>query len=191
MAEGLAVVGIVSSIVQLVDFASKVLARLQSFQSGTTETPQAFGHFKAELPVLVQVLHNIETSINKGHFPPKSAVAIAPAVQGCQQCILKLDAILEKTLPKQTDSRTKKVLKSIGSVFKDEKIDGIRQSLHGYVWTLTFYFAASSSSTLQQLSGTTLHRNLSQLLIAFQARSWRKSNDGYLRPILHSTTTKR
>lgn len=52
MADPLTVVGIIANIVQLVDFSTKVLARLDDFQSNLGEIPKAFRHIKAELPVL-------------------------------------------------------------------------------------------------------------------------------------------
>ena len=53
MAEALAAIGAVASIVQLVDFGSKVLLRLNEFQSSIGEIPKVFQHVKAELPVLL------------------------------------------------------------------------------------------------------------------------------------------
>lgn len=49
MADPLTVVGIVANIVQLVDFSTKVLARLNDFQSSLGKIPKAFRHIKAEL----------------------------------------------------------------------------------------------------------------------------------------------
>ena len=64
----------------------------------------------------------------------------------------EIDLILAKTLPKQGDGRAKKVIKSVGSVLNDGKVEHIAKILRGYIGTLTFYFAASSS-TLQPLTG--------------------------------------
>ena len=49
MAEGLAVVGVVTNIIQLVEFGSKVLLRLNEFQSSLGDIPETFRHVKAEL----------------------------------------------------------------------------------------------------------------------------------------------
>lgn len=152
MAEGFAVVAIISSIVQLVDFTSKVVARLNDFQSGTNEIPKSLGHLKAELPVLVHTLQQIHEAIKAEHFPKECATALLPAVQGCDRSIHDIESILAKTLPTQSDGRTKKVIKSVGSVWNDGKIEGIMTALRGYTGTLTFYFVASSS-ILQPLTG--------------------------------------
>jgi hypothetical protein len=56
MAEAFAVVGVVSNIVQLVDFGAKVLHRLNNFQYSLGNIPKSFRHIKAELPILLDTL---------------------------------------------------------------------------------------------------------------------------------------
>jgi hypothetical protein len=56
MAEALVVVGIVASIVQLVDFSTRVVSRLDEFYSVAKEVPKSFRHVKTELPLLATTL---------------------------------------------------------------------------------------------------------------------------------------
>jgi hypothetical protein len=63
MAEAIAVIGLVASIVQLVDFSSRVLHRLEEFQAGLGEIPMSFRHIKAELPVLQDTLQQTREAI--------------------------------------------------------------------------------------------------------------------------------
>lgn len=58
MAEALAIVGIVSSIAQIIDFSSKILHRLGEFQFSLGDIPETFRHIKAELPVLQDTLQH-------------------------------------------------------------------------------------------------------------------------------------
>lgn len=78
MAEGLAVVAIVSSIAQVVDFSAKVIARLNDFHSGTDSTPKSLAFLKTELPTLIHTLQQIREAINKGLFPKECAAALLP-----------------------------------------------------------------------------------------------------------------
>ena len=66
MAEALAVVGIVANIIQLVDFGSRVLKRLEEYQSKLGEIPEAFRHIKAELPILLDALRQTKAAIDAG-----------------------------------------------------------------------------------------------------------------------------
>jgi hypothetical protein len=56
LTEAFAVVGVVSSIVQIIDFSSKILHRLGEFQSSLGDIPEIFRHIKADLRVLQDTL---------------------------------------------------------------------------------------------------------------------------------------
>ena len=51
MAEALAVVGLVSSIVQFVDFGTKIIRRLEEFTSNAGDVPKTFRSIQAQLPL--------------------------------------------------------------------------------------------------------------------------------------------
>lgn len=148
MAEGLAVVAIVSSVVQLVDFSSKVIARLNEFQSCADAIPKSLGFLKTELPLLVRTLQQIQGAVDQKLLANNCAAALLPTIQGCDGLIQEINKILAKTLPTQGDGRRKKAIKSVGSVWSEGKIENIQKTLRGYTSTLTFYFAASSSTFL-------------------------------------------
>jgi hypothetical protein len=147
------VVSVVASIVQLVDFSSTVLDRLNEFQFGLGEIPKSFRHIKAELPVLRDTLQQIKEAIDASSFRDNSKRALAPAIEGCMEQIGSLDAILIKTLPMSTDSRLKRGTKAIWSLHQDAKVESITKILRGYIGTLAFYYSVSSS-TLQPLPVT-------------------------------------
>jgi hypothetical protein len=147
MAEALAVVGVVSSIVQLVDFGSKVLVRLNDFQSAAKEVPKTFQHVKAELPVLLNTLKQTKSAIENGSVSDETKAALLPAINGCQTQVELLDTVIGKVLPLPSDSWKEKTRKAISSLHQDGKVQKIRTDLQGYIQTLTYYHAASSSTT--------------------------------------------
>ncbi|KFZ15388.1 hypothetical protein V501_02734 [Pseudogymnoascus sp. VKM F-4519 (FW-2642)] len=155
MADPLTVVGIVANIVQLVDFSTKVLARLDDFQSNLGEIPKAFRHIKAELLVLQETLKQTKDKIDHGAIEDSTKAALLPAVQGCKIQIEALDSLLAETLPVAGDSRFKKTTKALWSITQDSKVESITKTLRGYIATLTFYHAAASS-TLQPMKDTKL-----------------------------------
>ena len=119
MAEALAVVGVVASIVQLVDFGSKVLHRLNDFQSSVGDIPKAFQHVKVELPILLEILRETESSVRDGPLSDDTKQAVLHVVQRCHDQIALLDELVEKALPTQTDSWRAKTGKAILSVRLD------------------------------------------------------------------------
>ncbi|KAL5344963.1 hypothetical protein ACLOAV_009916 [Pseudogymnoascus australis] len=155
MADPLTVVGIIANIVQLVDFSTKVLARLDDFQSSLGEIPKAFRHIKAELPVLQETLKQTKDKIDHGAIEDSTRAALLPAIQGCKIQIEALDGLLAETLPVAGDSRFKKTTKALWSITQDSKVESITKTLRGYIVTLTFYHAAASS-TLQPMKDTKL-----------------------------------
>jgi hypothetical protein len=155
MAEALVVVGTVASIVQLVDFGSKVLLRLDEFQSSIGEIPKSFQHIKAELPVLLDTLEKTKTAIETGSVQDETKKALLPAIDGCRTQIEVLDILIRKVLPLPHDSWRERSRKAVSSLRQDGKVKKIRTDLQGYIQTLTYYHAAASS-TLRPLIGIVL-----------------------------------
>ncbi|KFY17204.1 hypothetical protein V492_00821 [Pseudogymnoascus sp. VKM F-4246] len=150
MADPLTAIGIVANILQLVEFSTKVLERLNDFQSSLGEVPKVFRHIKVELPVLQETLKQTVDKINHGAIEDSTKAALLPAVQGCTNQIGELDSLLAKALPVAGDSRFTKTTKALWSIKQDSKVESITKTLHGYIATLTFYHAAMSS-TLQPI----------------------------------------
>jgi hypothetical protein len=154
MAEALAVVGIVANIVQLVDFSSKVLSRLNEFQSSVDEVPSSFRNVKVELPLLLDTLKHINKDISAGLIADEIQKSFLPVIEACQTQIESLDVVLVKTLPAPGDSRTQRTRKAISSLSQEAKIEKIGSALRSHLLALTFYYSVASS-TLQPLKGKT------------------------------------
>ena len=152
MAEALAAVAVVASIVQLVDVSSRLVRRLEQFHSDAGEVPKSLRHISTELPVLSTTLHRIRQAVEADSVGNGTKEVLIPVIDGCREQIEHLDSILAKTLPTTNDSWRIKSKKAIVSLHQDGKIDGITKILRNYIATLTFYHAAASS-TLQPLTG--------------------------------------
>jgi hypothetical protein len=108
MAEALVIVGLVSSIVQFVDYSSKVVERLGEFQSNLDEVPKTFKDIKTELPLLINTLKRTEDQVRAGDVSQDTQDALFLVVEGCRDQLKILDDILFKTLPKVGDSSLKR-----------------------------------------------------------------------------------
>jgi hypothetical protein len=60
MAEAVAVIGLLSSIVQLVDFGTKLIDRLNEFASATEDVPVSFRSIKSQLPLAIITLDSYQ-----------------------------------------------------------------------------------------------------------------------------------
>lgn len=155
MAEALAIVSVVASIIQLVDFSTRVVSRLDEFCSVAKEVPKSIRHVKTELPLLATTLAQLKEAIDTTSVADGSTKALVPVIAGCNEQVAQLDAILEKTLPEVSDSFRIKGKKAMVSLHYDTKVESITKTLRNYVGILTFYYAAASSA-LQPLTGRVL-----------------------------------
>ncbi|KAF2731339.1 TPR-like protein, partial [Polyplosphaeria fusca] len=143
MAEALTAVGIVANIIQLVDFGSRVLKRLEEYQSQFGAIPEAFRHIKTELPVLLDALQQTQSAIDAGSIKNESKKALHPAIEGCGVQIRRLDDVIAKALPTSSDSRIRRGGKAFRSLRDESKVERITAVIRGYVQTLTYHAAAS------------------------------------------------
>ena len=151
MAEALTVVGVVSSIVGLVDFSSKVLHRLNDFQSSRGEIPESFKQLKEELPILLETLNQTKLAVERGSIKDETKNVLLLVVNRCQTQITLLDDLIGRSLPQESDSWRKKTSKAIFSLRQDAKVAKITAALRIHIQGLTNYFSASSA--LQTASG--------------------------------------
>src|ERR1700722_7094740 len=143
MAEALAAVGVVASIVGLVDFGSKVLHRLNDFQSSRGEIPEIFKHVKDELPILLETLNQTKAAVEKGSIKEETKKALLLIVNGCQTQITVLDNLMDRSLPQEDDSWRKKAGKAIFSLRQDAKVTKITAILRTHIQSLTNYRVAT------------------------------------------------
>ena len=150
MAEVIAGVAVASSFIQLIDFGSKIIRRLYEYQSASRELPKVFRSLQDQLPLLIQTLEQIKTTVDKKpnlNADPSAdslKIALSHVVRGCQKQLELLDNILEKTLP-QSDSWRERSKKAIVSVTKESEFKRISASIREYVNTLTFYHTVASN----------------------------------------------
>src|SRR5437016_12028344 len=154
MAEAFAIVGLVSSIVQFVDFSSKIVHRLNEFQSSLDEVPKSFRDTKIELPLLVDTLERTKQQAEDGCFSKNTQEAICGVLKGCQLQVERLNDVFEETLPTKGDSSWRRKTKALLSISQEKKVHQITTTFRNYIQTLTYHQATGSST------GTT-YRSLS------------------------------
>lgn len=99
MAEGLAVIGLVSAIVQLVDFSTKVVNRLDDFAASIGEVPRTFRHIKTELPLIADSLRRIQDQAKASSVDAVTITATSEVIADCKRDIGQLESILDQIVP--------------------------------------------------------------------------------------------
>ena len=126
MAEALAVIGIVSAIVQLVDFGSKVVSRFHAFHEEVSNGPKVYQDVRTRLPLILDLVKKIHNQIEAGHVDKTSQEVMLPVIQSCLAQVKALDDLFAKAVPKLNDSSWNRGKKAIVSIVREpemEKID--------------------------------------------------------------------
>ncbi|MCJ1306895.1 hypothetical protein MMC25_000539 [Agyrium rufum] len=129
MAEALAVVGIVSSIVQVVDFSTKCIERINDFRKHAQEIPKTFQGIARLVPAFADGFKKAQEQLEAYRVPANTQKALTPIVQDALRQMRKLDEMLIKVSPTSKDSSWKRGKKAVLSLGQDNEIVRIEQSL--------------------------------------------------------------
>jgi hypothetical protein len=139
MAEVIAVVGIIASFIQLVDFGSKVAERLTEFVAHNKDVPQSFRHIATELPVLLVMLKQSAQAIEKNNITDETRQALSTPVKECGAEIEALLKLLHKILPEPGHTKKARVWKGVLSLRYDAKVKNKMAVIRNYAATLSSY----------------------------------------------------
>lgn len=139
MAEAVAAVSFVSSILQLVDFGTKVVKQLHEFLHCVDEIPGSLRDITLELPLLIEVLQQIKHHVDNGYYRPQVESMLRPIINACSVEITSLEVILLKSLPKQQDYKKSRCLKAAYSLLHEKETIKINSSLSRYIAKLVLF----------------------------------------------------
>ena len=135
----LSAIGVASSIVQFIDFGLKVAKRLKEYNSASIDVPKSLRHISAQLPLLLNALDRIKTSIEVERIDLDTRCILKGVVSGCQQQVEKIDKIIDKVLHVPGDSLVTRVQKVFVSLKNDDKVLEIEKSLQTYIQVLILH----------------------------------------------------
>ncbi|MCJ1289904.1 hypothetical protein MMC34_001437 [Xylographa carneopallida] len=142
MADPVTIVGLVATIITLVDFGTKLILRVREASERIGEVPAAFADISIRLPLLIDCLNRIKD--DAGGLSDTTKTALSPVVGSCLDQVKLLDDILMKVTPKREDSDWrigKKTILGLGLENKVQKIDAI---IKDNIQILTLYQSIKS-----------------------------------------------
>ncbi|OOQ87598.1 hypothetical protein PEBR_15780 [Penicillium brasilianum] len=139
MAEALSVVGAVSSVIQLVEFTTKVFGRVNQYIRRVDEAPETLRGIGIHLPLFIDALQRIQFHIDFGHFNPQTSSALNIMINECYSQMIALDDLMTKLTPEQGDSRLTKTRKAILSLKDESTLERIFSKVSGYIKMLLLY----------------------------------------------------
>jgi hypothetical protein len=131
MAEAAAIIGLVSSIVSLVELSTKVVSRLHEFISKASEIPESFRSLSIRLPLLTATLQRIQTQAEAGGLPNDVTNALKAVVDNTSDQVSAVQICLSKILSPDGTSKLERALKALKSLAKEDKV---QQALEKICW---------------------------------------------------------
>lgn len=116
MVEALALVGLAAAVSQFVDYGTRIVKRVNEFNSSLNEVPESFRAIKTELPLLVDILRRTKHQAEQGDISKRTQQALEPVVESCVEQVEVLDALLVKVLPAAGDSSWARRVKTFSSL---------------------------------------------------------------------------
>lgn len=144
MAE-IAAIGLIASIITLVDASKSIADRVLEFQSSTTETPKAFRSVALQLPILKDAILRIKNRYHEDVLNGSSNEALLDLVDDCQIQIRQLDGLINELQPVSTDSKWRRARKAITSFRKERNLLQMHRTLMEHTKALAFNFNELSS----------------------------------------------
>jgi hypothetical protein len=145
MAEALVVAGLVSAIVQFIDFGSKIIERLDEFKSNVDNVPKSFRDIEAGVPLLLDTLKRTKKEAEAQCYDERTLQALLPVVENCRSQVELLNDTLLKTLPNPGDGTWRRTKKAFQCVDQEKKVQQITTTIQRYVQVLILHQVAGAS----------------------------------------------
>jgi len=151
MAEAVAVISLLSSIVQLVDFGTKLIDRLNEFASATEDVLSCFRSIKSQLPLAIITLRRVEAQARSGRVSDADAQALKPVIDNSLDETKKLTRFLDSAVPVGTFSTFQKRLQALNSLKYDKKVQKCSERLQANVQVLIFHQTTNHSDIVEHI----------------------------------------
>lgn len=135
-AEFIAVLGIASNIIAVVDACAKIQDRIQSYRQNT-----AFRDLSLQLPLLVSVIESLKAPPYRDHLDPSTEKALIRVLDGCLRQLQSLEALIKDLTPSDAASKLQRTWKGIRSFGKDTKVREIVGILTEYKSTIALHLS--------------------------------------------------
>ena len=133
MADALAVIGLVSAIVQFVDFGSKIVIRLNEYREAGNNVPKTFQRISIDLPLVINNLERTKNLADAGEISDETANALKPVLEACLAHTKQLQELLEKALPAEGDSTWRRRKKALASLADGKAVQKVMTELESHL----------------------------------------------------------
>lgn len=151
-AEFLAVVGVISNVVSVLNFCKSVVEDTIALHQKTRDVPKAFENLQVVLPLFELTLIKTKAQIDAGELDQETAKTLKPAVESCQAKVNELANAFERMKPAENTSRFKLLFKSASNLSHESKVNELAEEIMRY--QLVIYQAGAVPLTSQEIEKT-------------------------------------
>jgi hypothetical protein len=124
-AEAILVLGVVSSVIAVVDGAKQVYDAAANAEG----LPEAFREVAERLPIVQNILASAEKHISDGDIDENSCKAMKPVIERCGKRAENLDKLFRKVIPPGDASRPERYLKAVRTLGKGGKVETLMMGM--------------------------------------------------------------
>ena len=140
MAETIAILGLISSIVSLVEIGSRVARRLKEFKEEADELSGTLQSIKVRLPLIIDVVQRIQRQVQDEMVGEATAQALMPVVEACKKTGLpRLRQSSLRSCPPKAPHLGERHVMAVMIFSYDKDIEQISTSLEAHVCILTYH----------------------------------------------------
>jgi hypothetical protein len=145
-AEAVAVLGVISSIIAIVDGTKQVYDAAKNAQG----LPEAFREVAARLPIVQNILASAERHIEKGNTDEDSRKGVKDTVEGCGKKAEKLEELFKKVIPADSASRAERYLSAARTLGKGSRVENLMKGMLEDVQLLAINYGMSTVTDTQR-----------------------------------------
>jgi len=138
MADALAIIGLVSAIVQFVDFGSKIVSRLNEYREAGNNVPKTFQKISVDLPLVIDNLKRTKNQADAGEISHETANVLKPVLEACLAQAKQLEELLARALPAEGDSTWRRRKKALASLANETAVQKIMSELEDHLRHLLY-----------------------------------------------------
>ncbi|KAF3904087.1 hypothetical protein ABW20_dc0109725 [Dactylellina cionopaga] len=141
------IMGLVGSIIGFMGIAHNILASIQAC-STTKAIPKVFKHVAIQLPLIIEIMKQIEVDCRNGSVWSDAQTTLIPVVNGCLEQATVLEKLILEMLPTPREYKIRIIKKAIARMCKRKAIVFSLNILESYKSTLSLYLEQSTRSKI-------------------------------------------
>ena len=123
--EAIAILGVISSIISIVDGTKKVYDAATNAQG----LPEAFRTIAGRLPIVENILDSAKKRIEQGNVDEDSCKGVKDVVEACEKKATRLDTLFKKAIPKDGAWAGERYYKAVKRLGKGNEVENLMKGM--------------------------------------------------------------